>query len=292
MLKIKVQRIKSGKLFFCFLFVMVISLSRLVVGETIIPSKDASTAILFELEGKGELTYSGITPYSQNKKNGNDIFAIKIRGPTVLNFSFELDLHPENSPCKGINIVYYEKTENNTIKKASLHDSLKESYIYHFDCSDDPSTYKNEEVTFSEGEYYLSLSDGKTISSKYQMKIDYSCIEGFFNENKDYKCVEGNWVKYFRINVSDSKKPKEIPKSNQNTIYVCESGCVLENKCYPFGYRIQEKYCSANTIFKEQLLDSDFCENSFECKSGICADEKCLSATFIQKILNWFKNIF
>lgn len=286
------QRIKSGKLFFCFLLVMVISLSILVVGETIVPSKEASTASLFELEGKGELTYSGITPYSRNQKEGNDIFAIKIRGPTVLNFSFELDLHPEEDYGKGIDIEYYEKTKNNTIKKVYLFDSLKKGYILHHDFLDNTSTYKNEGVIFSEGEYYLNLSDDKTYSSRYQMKIDYSCIEGFFNENKDYKCVEGNWVKYFRINVSDSKKPKEIPKSNQNTIYVCESGCVLENKCYPFGYRIQEKYCSANTIFKEQLLDSDFCENSFECKSGICADEKCLSATFIQKILNWFKNIF
>lgn len=293
MLKRSVKTNRLRRFFPCFLFIVtVIALSSLIVGEVIFPYKDKGTAIPFELEGSGELTYSGITPYSRNQENGPDYFAIRVKGPTILNFSFELSLHPERDSCKGIEIEYYEKTKNDTFKKVYLYDSLGRSSIDYFDCKEEKKEYKNEEITFKEGEYLLRLDEAAYSASKYKLKINYGCIEGFFSKNKDYQCVEGKWVKYYRVNVSDSKKPKEIPKGNSDAVYVCDSGCVLEDKCYPFGYTIQEKYCSESTNFKEQRSNDESCKNAFECKSGVCADGKCVSVGFIRKILNWFKRIF
>ena len=75
-------------------------------------------------------------------------------------------------------------------------------------------------------------------------------------------------------------------------------GCLFvnrtENKCYPFGYRTQEKtFCSnTNSTFIEQKNKDAFCENNFECSSNLCKELKCANLSFFKKIFNWFKNIF
>lgn len=70
------------------------------------------------------------------------------------------------------------------------------------------------------------------------------------------------------------------------------SGCSLNNKCYPFGYRKSGLYCSDSYKFVEQTESEASCDNNFECASNVCANSQCVSGTLIQKILNWFSNIF
>ncbi|MCK4647694.1 hypothetical protein KAT24_02080, partial [Candidatus Pacearchaeota archaeon] len=51
--------------------------------------------------------------------------------------------------------------------------------------------------------------------------------------------------------------------------YPC-SGCELEGKCYPYGYRKHGNYCSdENNLFVNQIEEGK-CDNSFECKSNVC----------------------
>jgi hypothetical protein len=74
----------------------------------------------------------------------------------------------------------------------------------------------------------------------------------------------------------------------------CQS-CFLDDECYPLGYRkkIEESYnyCEGYSNWQVQL-DEGSCENNFECKSNVCVSGECVSEGLLQKILNWFKNLF
>jgi len=68
------------------------------------------------------------------------------------------------------------------------------------------------------------------------------------------------------------------------------NGCILDDKCYPIGYRINSNYCDQE--FSTQKETGVACENSFECSSNVCVSRECVSGSLIQKILNWFRRIF
>lgn len=81
--------------------------------------------------------------------------------------------------------------------------------------------------------------------------------------------------------------PVEVPK--EKMFYSC-SGCELEGKCYPLGYRKEGKYCSDNYEFVAQT--DGRCDNNFECESNVCIAGECLSKGFLQKIIEWIKKFF
>ena len=90
-----------------------------------------------------------------------------------------------------------------------------------------------------------------------------------------------------KINVPESIK-EERPETFSNLCY----GCLKETTCYPLGYRKSGEYCSESKSFILQSSSDLNCDNNFECSSNICVSGKCISEGFIQKILNWFKNLF
>ncbi len=70
---------------------------------------------------------------------------------------------------------------------------------------------------------------------------------------------------------------------------ICQltKGCWSENECYPYGYRVEEKYCGFDKDYKEKYKFDKFsvvnqsesgavCENSFECKSNFCFKRECV----------------
>jgi hypothetical protein len=73
---------------------------------------------------------------------------------------------------------------------------------------------------------------------------------------------------------------------------ICKDSCPSEGKCYPFGYRKGGEYCSDEGAFKEQLKGDSTCENNFECDSNVCVSGKCVSQSFIDMIISWFKKLF
>lgn len=75
-------------------------------------------------------------------------------------------------------------------------------------------------------------------------------------------------------------------------ILICKDSCPLEGKCYPFGYRKDERFCSDSGSFIEQLKDDSVCENNFECSSNLCIDDRCVESGLIQKIMKFLKGIF
>ena len=73
----------------------------------------------------------------------------------------------------------------------------------------------------------------------------------------------------------------------------CDSGCILNNKCYDYGYRKNGQYCSDLTDeFVDRKGDDSFCDNDFECISNLCIDDQCVEAGFFKKIMNWFGRLF
>ncbi|MEK6871375.1 MAG: hypothetical protein AABX16_00560 [Nanoarchaeota archaeon] len=70
------------------------------------------------------------------------------------------------------------------------------------------------------------------------------------------------------------------------------SGCLSDDKCFSFGYRMDKKFCSQNGEFTTQFNKEESCENNFECSSNVCVSGKCVNSTLLEKILNWFRRLF
>ena len=90
----------------------------------------------------------------------------------------------------------------------------------------------------------------------------------------------------------EGKATTQENATTQEPILICKDSCPLEGKCYPFGYRKDSKYCSDEGSFKDQLKEDSVCENNFECSTNVCVNDKCMSASLIQKIIDFFKSLF
>ena len=118
------------------------------------------------------------------------------------------------------------------------------------------------------------------------------------NQNLDECC--GRWSKENSILKPsclgkwfiDENKCSFICEKEPKISLVCKDSCPLDNKCYPFGYRKANNYCTDEGNFIEQSKSEEKCDNNFECKSNLCIDSKCISQGMFQKFLSWFKNLF
>ena len=90
------------------------------------------------------------------------------------------------------------------------------------------------------------------------------------------------------IEEEEKKKEEKIIEE----ILICKDSCPSDGKCYPFGYRKSEKFCSDAGSFVEQLKGDAICENNFECSSNLCVDNQCVSQGLFKKIMNWFSKLF
>ena len=121
-----------------------------------------------------------------------------------------------------------------------------------------------------------------------------------FCENKCSVDKEGNekcGVNYFSVSGECFDKEDEEPKLNVselpgNISLVCKSSCPFDDSCLPIGYRQKGEFCSGKGILKSQLGDKEICDNNFECESNVCVSGQCVEVSLIQKILQWFRNLF
>jgi len=90
----------------------------------------------------------------------------------------------------------------------------------------------------------------------------------------------------------EEKIQEEKLTEKKEEILICKDSCPLDGKCYPFGYRKSDKFCSDTGSFVEQLKGETSCENNFECSTNLCIDSQCVSEGFLQKVMNWFKKLF
>ena len=193
--------------------------------------------------------------------------------------------------------------------------SLKE-----YECSDDGQLISNEYIC------ELGCNDGTCIiehecDSNLDCDDNNACTLDFCQGTPKRKCEytkkdgcesNGNCVpigtrlenQYCSLN-NELKKFKADKESCQND-YECETnncfnsvckplcdGCLTEdNTCTPYGTRIENKYCDLSGIFHLQKDESESCNNVYECISGVCVDNQCISQNLIQKIISWFQKLF
>ena len=73
---------------------------------------------------------------------------------------------------------------------------------------------------------------------------------------------------------------------------ICE-GCLDENNvCIPISTRTGTQYCDIDYDFKNQKSEEMTCNNNYECSANLCVNNKCISPSFIQKIIDWFSKLF
>ena len=113
------------------------------------------------------------------------------------------------------------------------------------------------------------------------------------NGCKDGACIGesgvcGNGVCEPAIGENTNNCPEDCEDAEETT---CD-GCLYNNQCVTYGYRIGGYYCSLDKEFKEQKSANIACENDHECISNLCAANKCVSASAWQRFLNWFSRIF
>ncbi len=118
-------------------------------------------------------------------------------------------------------------------------------------------------------------------------KLDSDCPQlSIFSEDDGptfpiYKCVNNYCV-----------APLDgIGEANDSISLICKNSCPLDDKCYPFGYRKFDKYCSDSGSFLVQFGADKTCDNNFECGSNVCVSGKCVSEGLLEKVLNWFKSL-
>lgn len=143
------------------------------------------------------------------------------------------------------------------------------------------------------GAVVYSIED-KDISQKYEIKAVPTLI--LYKDNCMFRkegLMKSDDIESWAYK---SKCGEGTEEANNKTItepiLVCKDSCPSDGKCYPFGYRKTDKFCSDEGKFIEQLKEDGMCENNFECRSNVCVDGKCLSSGLIQKIIDWIKNIF
>lgn len=121
--------------------------------------------------------------------------------------------------------------------------------------------------------------------------------------NGDNKIFEENTKNNFKEIIFDPKEEptfyelnpensKILSYSNLNLKNECLNGCLLNNVCYPIGFRDDLNYCSGESFsFHLQKNENDKCNNNFECKSNLCLDQKCFeNLSLLERILKFFKN--
>lgn len=137
------------------------------------------------------------------------------------------------------------------------------------------------EITYGPGSHPISENLEISVNKIYRNEDDPEESAASINMK-----IINNVIKY--VEPTEETGPLEIVNEQD---YTC-SGCKLENKCYPFGYRKDGQYCSDNNNFINQLTESSSCENNFQCQTNICVDSKCVSSGIWESFLAWFKNIF
>lgn len=71
----------------------------------------------------------------------------------------------------------------------------------------------------------------------------------------------------------------------------CPRGCLSEGNCISPGIRKKGMFCDTDNTMKEQKTKEEQCDNSYECRSNLCAGEICVSAGLIRRILNWLISV-
>ncbi|MFA5142241.1 MAG: hypothetical protein WC471_04695 [Candidatus Woesearchaeota archaeon] len=93
-------------------------------------------------------------------------------------------------------------------------------------------------------------------------------------------CPDGTILKRIGSKCTFADCPAEV-------VPTC-NGCLLNNKCLPFGIRTSGKYCDKSGDMILQNGKNVFCNNSYECVTNSCINNKCSAPGILRRFINWF----
>jgi hypothetical protein len=134
---------------------------------------------------------------------------------------------------------------------------------------------------------YNNITNSQIITN---LPYPENCIHWFDGCN-ECRIYEENQIQCTTAFCEFYEEPKCLQYEDEISL-ICNDSCFLDGKCYPFGFRKEDKFCSNKGIFIEQFTNEEFCENNFECSSNLCSSEKCVEKSFFRRILTWFKRLF
>lgn len=56
----------------------------------------------------------------------------------------------------------------------------------------------------------------------------------------------------------------------------CDSGCLLNEVCVPYGTRSAGTFCALTNTFEVQVTQGALCDNDFQCTSNVCSSGTCV----------------
>lgn len=125
-------------------------------------------------------------------------------------------------------------------------------------------------------------------SDKGEFKCPENCICDIYGQIKECRKISECREKEMLCPDGACRERCEM----SNITAECKFGCFYQDKCLPYGLRVNGLYCSISNDMKTQLAADSACENNFECSANICIDGKCVSSTLIQKVIEWLKKLF
>lgn len=182
-----------------------------------------------------------------------------------------------------------------------LNDSTDEDGIINNECFSSGDFY-----SCFEGESYGEFIFAKEVTSKYVIfetkndlmesispKLSAGDLWHVINVDGekigiDIKEIDLDGERYRVLFVVDDTRFIE-EDSNQIT---CDNGCLVDDKCLPYGHRKSGDFCSTNNEMIEQQDAETSCDNNFECSSNLCIDSACVDGSTWQKIMAWFSRLF
>ena len=115
------------------------------------------------------------------------------------------------------------------------------------------------------------------------------------NKDVEYYCDVSKEMFQQKENKESCQNSYECTSNNCKSGFckpICE-GCLNENNiCIPIGTRTETQYCDIEYSFKSQKSEDNSCNNNYECSSNLCINNKCISPSLLQRIIEWFKKLF
>jgi len=97
----------------------------------------------------------------------------------------------------------------------------------------------------------------------------------------------------FQENITVPISPISNTSVEEKIIPAVCNGCLIDNKCLPYGNRLEGQYCDISDNFIQQKELKGSCENNYECRSNECSNSECIStAGLLQRLLDILSKLF
>ena len=73
---------------------------------------------------------------------------------------------------------------------------------------------------------------------------------------------------------------------------ICENGCIMSNKCVPYGIRSDEGYCELSGLVGRQKASGAICQNNYECIDNVCTAGACMDVNKLIEENNNLRGMF